>query len=268
MDSEASVIHPIISPQFSNPPHLDKRLHVGVEQAIRELVTAEYRVDGAYVSTPLLYPSGASVVVRISQLAEDNFYVTDFGSGYVEAEMMGASVVYSRHANDVAQAAGVSFDHHAFFALKVSGQQLAGAVSTVANCSLEAVALAAYKLADRKIAEAGQQLYDRLVTIFEPRQVAKDASIYGASSTRWHVAALVTGNDNKPTIFEPVSKFHVSVVNAAAKFNDLARLDNPPNRVAVVRDKAQFGTYLGILSQAANVVELNVSDTVYRRLAA
>jgi hypothetical protein len=70
-----------------------------------------------------------------------------------------------------------------------------------------------------------------------------------------------------PTIFEPVVKHHSSVVNAAAKFGDIARLENAPSLVAVVHNKSRFGTYLGVLSQNATVIDDEAPDRTIVRLA-
>ena len=97
--------------------------------------------------------------------------------------------------------------------------------------------------------------------------VNRDVSIVGASNTSWHVANVVR-LERKLTVFEPVSKHPNSITTATTKFHDLARLDDPPNRVAVVENKERLGTYLGVLSQAASVIVRDVPDTTLKRLAA
>jgi hypothetical protein len=186
--------------------------------------------------------------------------------GFEESEMMGASSVYLRHAKAVAEQAGVAFDQRAFFVLEVPESQLAGAVTTIANCSQEAVAIATYKAAERKVAEDAERLYKRLVGVFTSKSVTRDVEVVGASNTKWHVTTMVQF-DHKSAIFEPVNKHHASIVNASAKFHDIAQLDVSPKRIAVVRSKAELGTYLGVLSQAANVVEESVADSTIVRLA-
>jgi hypothetical protein len=181
------------------------------------------------------------------------------GLGYHEAELMGASLIYSRHARSIAENAGISFDAHAFFIVEVAREQLAGAIATVGNCSQEAVALAAYKLAERSASDVAEELYERLVRIFTPPRVAKNAPVIGASNTEYHVAALVQGQ-KRPAVFEAVSAHHTSVFAANSKFHDLALLEKPPVAIAVVRKKKELGTYLGLLSQTANVIETDVTD--------
>jgi len=213
-----------------------------VENAARELVSAEFHNGSAFIRTPILYPSGSTVVVRVDDNGK-SYFVSDFGMGYQEADLMGASLIYGRHARTIAEMAGIRFDSEAFFVIEVSREQLAGAIATIANCSQEAVALAAYKLADRRSADLAELLYDRLVRIFTPKNVLKNAPVFGASQTEYNVTALVT-SDKKPAVFEAVSNHPSSIVFANSKFHDLALLETPPVSIAMVQEKG-----IGHLSQ-------------------
>lgn len=237
-----------------------------VDELARKLIATEYIQRSAMVRTPVLYPSGATVVIEIREDG-DGFFVSDMGLGYQEADLMGAGLMYGRHARAVAQGAGIGFDHHSFFVIRASRDQLPGAVATVANCSQQAVSLVAYKLAERRSADEADLLYERLVQVFSVKVVDRQAEIVGASNIKWHVATFVRGGDGRrPTIFEPVTNHHTSVVNASAKFNDIARLEKAPARVIVVRGKSEFGQYLSLLSQAANVIDRDMPDTTLTRL--
>lgn len=244
-----------------------------IEAVARDLVTVDHRADGSFISTPLLYPSGANVVVRIEAIGRDEYFVSDYGLGFSESDMLGATTQFKSQAAAIAENAGVGFDSNAFFVARVTRSQLAGATATIANCSHEAVALAALKLAEKRFSDDGETLHRRLVSLFSEKHVAKNVEITGASQTKWHVANIVRlavdhGASEHVTIFEPVTKHHVSIAAAVTKFHDIARLEHAPRRVAVVARKADFGTYLGVLSQAADVVAKDVSDTTIRRLAA
>jgi len=236
-----------------------------IEKVARELATVDHRVDGSFISTPLLYPSGTGVVVRVDY-SGDNYFVSDMGFGYQEADMMGASLIYSRFARMIGEDAGVGFDNHSFFVVQASKDQLAGAVVAVANCSLEAVSVAAHKLSERKVADEADRLYERLTKVFAAPSVAKDVEIKGASTTTWPVANLVRIG-RVETIFEPVLSHRNSVASVVTKFHDIALLQHAPGRVAVVRSKDEFGTLLNVLSQAGSVITRDVSDAALRRLA-
>ena len=68
------------------------------------------------------------------------------------------------------------------------------------------------------------------------------------------------------SLFETVAKHHQSVVNAVAKFGDIARLENASMRVSVVKHKADLGRKLGLLSQTSSVIEESKPDRTYERL--
>jgi hypothetical protein len=233
-----------------------------IDSIVQQLVTIDHRNGFSFVKTPLLYPGGSTVVVRVGQEGGD-YFVTDYGTGYDEAEVMGGASIYSRYAKEIAANAGIGFDSHAFFVVKASRGQLAGAVMTVANCSLRAVSVTSIKLSERRFSDATELLYRRLVKVFPPKIVARDVPIVGQSNTEWNVAAMVRGETNS-TIFEPVSSHHTSVFAAVTKFHDIAGADNAPARVAVVRNKAEFKTYLALISESARVIEREASNDTFQ----
>jgi|SoiMethySBSTD1v2_1073268.scaffolds.fasta_scaffold738215_1 hypothetical protein len=236
-----------------------------IEKVARELATVDHRVDGSFISTPLLYPSGSGVVVRVD-FSGESYFVSDMGFGYQEADMMGASLIYSRHAPLIAEDAGVGFDNHSFFVVQASKDQLAGAVVAVANCSLDAVSMAAHKLSERKVADAADRLHALLTRVFPAPSVAKNVEVKGASTTTWPVASLVRIGQAE-TIFEPVINHRNSVASVVTKFHDISLLEHAPGRVSVVRSKDELGTLLNVLSQAGSVITRDVSDAALRRLA-
>jgi hypothetical protein len=205
------------------------------------------------------------VVVRV-EYAGDSYFVSDMGLGYQETDLMGASLIYSRYARLIGEDAGVDFDNHSFFVVQASKDQLAGAAVAVANCSLEAVSVAAHKLSERKAADEADRLYERLARVFAAPSVAKNVEIKGASTTTYPIANLVRAGGVE-TIFEPVINHRNSVATVAMKFNDIKLLDHAPGRVSVVRSKDEFGTLLNVLSQAGSVITRDVSDAALRRLA-
>jgi hypothetical protein len=245
-----------------------KRQFEGViESVARELVAIEHQPNSSFVRTPLLYPSGALVVVRIEP-GDGKFIVSDWGFGFQEADLMGASTLYPRHARVIAEHAGVRFDNQAFFILEASREQLPGAIVTVANCSQEAAIRAADALAEKTFEDSKERLYERLISVFDRKYVAKNAKVIGSSTTEWHVAALVEdASSQRATIFEPVSKHHSSIAHATMKFHDIALLENAPSRVAIVRKRNEFGTFLTVLSQAAKVIDEDVPDETIIRLS-
>ena len=236
------------------------------EAVAKQLVSVEYVRGSSVVSVPLLYPSGAGAVVKISQHG-DRYFVSDLGYGYQEAEMLGALKSYSTHARGLADHYGVSFDNQAFFVAESGRDSLKAVVTIIANCSVEAASIAALKAAERKYADDTDILYERLIRVFPREKVAKNVHFVGSSSHDWPISALVSSGA-VPTIFEPVTNHHASVVNASAKFHDLARLETPPHRVAVVKKLAEMDSYLNLLAQSATVISYDADNNSLIRLAA
>jgi hypothetical protein len=228
---------------------------------------AEVRHDrnASFIHLPVLYPSGSMVVVRIDPHHDDHYLVSDMGLGFEEADLMGAGRLLTHTAPAVAVRAGVHFDRQTF-SIGVRRDQLVGAVSVIAACSQEAVQMAAFRLDEKKRADAADRLCERLYRLFTPAKVERGATVYGASDTPWTVTALVQADGHK-AVYEPVSDHANSVASALTKFVDLTQLDNPPARIAVVRKKELLGTRLALIATAANVVEEGVSDQILGRLA-
>lgn len=180
--------------------------------------------------------------------------------------MMGAPRTYRNHAPAIASNAGIQFDQNAFFVVRVTRDQLIGAVATVANCSMEASVVTAYKVAEEKSDNTIELFQDRLIELFSKQYVSKDVEIMGASATPWHVAASVRVHD-RVSLFDVVSAHPNSIAAAVTKFVDIAELIDPPKRVAVVRDRTKLGTRLTVLQRTADVIEVASPDTIIRRIA-
>lgn len=240
-----------------------------VQQALNDLVGLRREGNNSFVSLPLLYPSGSSVVVRIFDEGR-TFLVTDMGLGWDEVEMMGAThQMYLGIARKIADASGVVFDNHSFFVLQVTKNQLSGAIAAVANCSLEAAIQSAYAFAEKKINEGNERLYLRLDRVFTPRKVKVEryVTIRGASSHEWPVSNLVRMGPHG-AIFEAVAKHANSVSNVATKFMDISRADASPHCIAVVQSKAEFGNYSGVLAPVARIIEQSANDDTLLSLVA
>ncbi len=238
-----------------------------VDDAIRDMVTAEHFFAGSIISMPVLYPSGASVVLEVT-MQDGVFLVCDRGGGAQEAELMGAMRYFKKEAQRISEHAGIRFNGHDMFVIEVPPEALQGAMKVVANCSQEAAAQAAYKAAERTESDAKEVLFARLSSIFGKKDVSKDAEVLGASNHAWKVSVLLSGQP-RLGMFEPVSNSYVSVVGTTAKFYDFANLEHPPLRIAVVKSRASIGDFFGVVSAASNrVIELSASNDQFKRLVA
>lgn len=237
-----------------------------VEAAARELVRVSHSGSGrSLVTLPLFYPSGAVVAVEVIANAGGH-QVTDGGFAYREAEMFGAEYLFGRNACAVAERFGLEAGRKEFRAF-AQIDQLAGTIADVGAASVQLAQRLYERVVQRTEAEISAQLYEKLVHVFGSPKVVADATINGASSHKWRVSALVR-LDGRDMAFEAVSNHHSSVYSSATMFHDFALLDRRPLAVAVVRNRREMGEYISILSQAANVIEADVSNDTIRRMAA
>lgn len=236
-----------------------------IDEVARNLARTRHEDEVSYIKTPVMYPGGSMVVVRVSPM-RDKFGVSDLGAGHHEADLMGAEHAFGRIAARVAEKAGALMERTAFALHGVSRPQLAAAVATIAACSQEAVQILASRLSERRVVEASERLYTRLARVFSTDRVTRDTEVMGASNTTWSVGTLVR-LDRGRAVFETVNEHPNSVATAVAKFVDLSHLPDAPARVAVVGDKKTFGTRLALVASAAQVIDERVPDQMLQRVA-
>jgi len=105
-----------------------------VRNALQRIASVR-ELDGKIaVSLPVMYPSGATVVVEVER-NDDRYWVSDMGYGLVEAEMSGAQTFYGKIASRIADDFGIGFDGNAMLALWVASPRLEAAITCVANAS-------------------------------------------------------------------------------------------------------------------------------------
>ena len=152
----------------------------------QKLAYAFKEKDGFYISLPLLYSSGSSVVVNISAGTDDEFVVSDMGGGYQEASKTGAEHHYARAVNTVAGRAGVRCNDNRIWEA-VDFDKLVAAVTVVGNCSLEACSLAEERNVDRRKVLVAEHFYTRLWTAVRklyPKRKKRPATPMGSGPRR------------------------------------------------------------------------------------
>lgn len=238
------------------------------QEVASSLATATASTTSSFIATPLVYPSGTSVVVRLDG-SGIRFFVSDYGMGFQEAMMMNASHSYTMIAHGLIRDTGISFDHRSFFVAEAARDELAGVVSAVANCSQRAVIETALIHEARKLDVDRNLLIERLQAAFGQKRVEKDVEIRGASTIKWDVTARVATSDSVVMLFDYAKPHKNSVSNTVAKFHDIARLSVPPRRIVTIRDTVLMDCFVGLLSQSAHVIELAATpDEALRALAA
>lgn len=116
----------------------------------RGLASAEVFGGRAYLRTPMLLPSGASVVVVIEQEGAGRFRITDLGQGHDEAETLGFGRIYRRQAEDVAGLQGLTADQGALSLRDLGPEELTGATMALASAVLRTMERAMLRAADRR----------------------------------------------------------------------------------------------------------------------
>jgi hypothetical protein len=239
-----------------------------IEAAMRRLISGVHHVEGTYITLPVFYPSGSKVVVRVSEQRTENqtkFFVTDFGLGFQEAELMGIDRGFSRVARIVAERSGVGFDEHAFFAVQVDLERLPGAISAIASCSLEAVTTALVRLSEKASAGMSRILVEKLEATFGPERVKRDETLSGDSGHDWTVAATVQSGAGR-VVFDVATKSPISIATVAIKMDDISRLKSAPRRFVMVRSTEELGSYLGVLAHHASVIEPTANENYLIKL--
>lgn len=241
------------------------RDHDAVDAAVRALVMRERGRGEDRISLPIFHPSGAAATVTVTG-GPNRYRISDGGQAYREVELIGAEHLFNRNADKCAEAHGVSRTGKMIVG-DADASNLAGYISSVAAASAQISARIIERVAARNEAAIEERLRQRLEDIFGSSHVEPDAEIAGASNHRWRLSAIVHV-DGRDLAFEAVANHHSSVYSSATMFHDLALLERRPKAIAVVESKQAMGAYIGMLSQAASVIEATAPDGLIERLAA
>jgi hypothetical protein len=237
------------------------------EHVAQALTHVSVKGGSAFISTPLLYPSGCHAVVRIDGTG-DRWFVSDDGSAHLEAELMGGLASFRRIARPMADRAGVQFDERCFFVMEVDRDALPGAVIIVSNVSKQVAERTAFAIEERRIVLSRDVFEERLTRAFDAKSIAHEIPIIGASGKEWHVDAGITTDGKVSKLFEFVSPRSASVAAAVMKFTDIRALENPPS-VAVLSDRARTEAALVLLLSrvAGAAIDATSEPEVYKSAA-
>jgi hypothetical protein len=209
----------------------------------------------------MLFPGGTPVTVRVDRSA-NGFVVSDNGFCFRELEAIGAGRSFAKAAAAIAERLSVEKDRRRIF-VEVSGDELSRAIIDVGSASW-AVADKVYadRLAEESEDELEEELAEKLISFFGAESVKLAQELAGHSSTKWAVSAVVSAGDHS-AVFQAVANAPVSIYRTSAAFHDLSLLKRPPGLVAVVRRASELGSRLGVLTQAARVIEGNQPKDIF-----
>jgi|SRR5579864_196599 len=245
------------------PP--SEALRRSLDDAVRRMTQVDHFQAGSIVRLPVIYPSGASVVLEVVA-RRARCFVSDRGGGYQEAELFGALRYYRAEAQRIAELAAIRFDGRDIFIAEVPIERVRGAMVTVANCSARATHAAALRLAERSDRDARDDLYQRLSALYKTRDVQKDPEFSGARH-KWRVSVAVLDKVHRPAFFEPISGVYISAVGAYAKFSDFAMVESPPDRFGVIKSREDLGDFYSLVSSSATkLVPMTAPDRTFIQL--
>ncbi|MEQ8603994.1 MAG: hypothetical protein RIB45_11810 [Marivibrio sp.] len=228
---------------------------------------ARMRDDGGrvLVDLPIMYPSGAMVVVEV-EINRGKCFVSDMGSGLVEAEFAAAESFYAPAAKEAAEDFSVSFDGHSMFALWVPETATESAIICVANASCKAAAEAVRRAAEAKSKHRNEQIFERISTVFGPKNVAKEAEVTGRHA-KWNAHNVIALPKGGRAVFEFMSKSPVSVSSKFLMFTDIREANPSFSLNAVVKSIDTLDDKAQMVGDVANIVSLNASDEDFIRYA-
>lgn len=223
------------------------------------------------IDTPLRYPGGASVIVRVEPIGL-GYAVSDAEFAFRECILLGAERGFPGFAREVANWSGVDFDGRMLYLRDVSEDDLVHAVAAVAHASSTSVNRIATRVAERKAVKVHavkQVLAEKLTKTFIGRRIHLDFKTRGASNEEWTFDVAVQF-DAQLSLFQIVSPKPKSVYEAVASFLDMS--DLPPSQarpalIAVLEDRAATRR-LRLLERSARTIDLTADFSAWSTLAA
>ncbi|MGY2052929.1 hypothetical protein [Methylobacterium sp. JK268] len=229
------------------------------QEIARSLSYSRVRGHSAYVATPLLYPNGSGVLVRIDEHPA-GFHVSDNGAGAHLADMMGGLATYSRIAASVAERAGIAFEERTFFADVADRDRLTSVVTAVANATARAADRMAQAL-DQFKSKKSRELFDERLRAAFGSSIVFDVTIRGGTGRPWDYDASAQDNGNL-RLFTFVAPAFAAIATANIKIADTLALVSPPAVTAVLADYGKTEPALRrILSDTGSIV-IGASDGI------
>lgn len=236
-----------------------------VREALARIASVRGLDGRLVVDVPIMYPSGATVVVEIERNG-DRYWVSDMGHGLVEAEFVAAQGFFSSAARQAAEVYGVEFDGCALFALWTPSARLEAAIICVANASNRACSEAIRAASEAKERKATERIFKRIQAVFGAKHVTRSAVLVGRH-TQWDAHNVVVFPDRRRAVFESMTAHANSVSSRFLMFSDLKAADEELSLNAVVRDTSSLGDKAQIVGNVANIVSLSATDDDLRRFA-
>ena len=236
-----------------------------VRQALSRITAVRGLGGRLVVDVPVMYPSGATVVVEIER-NNDKYWVSDMGHGLIESEFVAAQDFFKSAARAASEEFGVGFDGNAIFALWVSENRLEAAIICVANASNSACSEAIRSASEAKGRKENEKIFERITSVFGTKAVAKSADIQGRHA-QWQAHNVVVLQDRRQAVFEAMSMHATSISSRFLMFSDIKSADVSISLNVMVKDIEQLDEKAQMVGDLANIIAINATDDEIRKYA-
>lgn len=230
------------------------------------LVRVRERGASPLIQTPVLYPSGRMVGIRLLG-GPDRYTITDDGGAMAEAEMIGAEDLCREEARKIAERYQLRFNRWELFEAEAPASLLSSFIAIVANASAETMLRTTDALTKRIERAKREQLAERLERIFGTRRVDKHPLVHGSSTKEWRFEAAVAMPAGQRALFALVTPAPASVAWGYAKIDDVSRVEGAPLISAVTEGRLAPEDRALIGRAARHVFSVNDTDDVLRSAA-
>lgn len=243
----------------------DREATERVREALSRIAAVRGLDGRLVVDVPVMYPSGATVVVELERNA-DRYWVSDMGHGRIETEFVAAQEYFATAARRVASEYSVEFDGNAIFALWVPSARLEAAIICVANASNRACSDAIRAASEAKGRRENDRIFERIEKVFGPKQVNRSIDLAGRHA-HWEAHNVVIFPDRRRAVFEAMTSHPNSVSSRFLMFSDIKSADEDISLNAVVRDLSSVDEKAQIIGNVANIVAFDATDEELKRFA-
>jgi hypothetical protein len=240
-----------------------------VHQAIASTISVSFDAEAGWVETQCLYPSNATVVLRVSG-GKDTFSVSDDAGAIREATSCGVQAQEARRAiARIVEQQGLIFADDQIVSPPVETGELGAAAMLVANASQEVAHWLLAHIKVRAPRNFRKDLADLLARSFG-QELRHNLPIIGISTKPHKFEHVIHLPSGKRLLIDPV-------VNEASSINArlVANLDVKEAKIADLEQRIVYDDHedwkssdLSLLEMGAPIVPFSMAETVIERLKA
>lgn len=241
-----------------------------VQSAITEVVKAEESVDGVYVTTQCMYPTGGYVRVAVRG-GLDTFIISDEGYGFREIENTGTeSKINEGSIKHLVVPQGLRLSGGVITSPSVRREALPVAITLVANASKE-VADWFYTHLKIKRSRNFKQLVRRFLNETFAQNVKHDSQLIGKSNKTHKFENVILLPNGRRLIVDPVINEHASISSRIVANLDVGAMQYENLEQRIVYDDEDDEDWkvedLNLLAMSAPAIPFSKSHVAIREMA-